>query len=77
MASCMKHTVYMETHSMASCMKHTVWPHGSLRKYKESVLLRNVSPFLVLSDLFPGGGILELQTGSSWEWPFIVCLFWE
>ena len=44
---------------------------------KEGVLLRNVSPSLVLCDHFPGGGILELQTGSSWEWPFIVCLFWE
>ena len=40
-------------------------------------ILRNVSPSLVLCDHFPGGGILELQTGSSWEWPFIVCLFWE
>ena len=44
---------------------------------KEGVLLRNVSPSLVLCDHFPGGGILELQTGSSWEWPFNVCLFWE
>ena len=44
---------------------------------KEGVLLRNVSPSLVLCDHFPGGGILELQNGSSWEWPFIVCLFWE
>ena len=44
---------------------------------KEGVLLRNVSPSLVLCDHFPGGGKLELQTGSSWEWPFIVCLFWE
>ena len=44
---------------------------------KEGVLLRNVSPSLVLCGHFPGGGILELQTGSSWEWPFIVCLFWE
>ena len=44
---------------------------------KEGVLLRNVSPSLVLCDHFPGGGILELQIGSSWEWPFIVYLFWE
>ena len=44
---------------------------------KEGVLLRNVSPIFVLCDHFSGGGILELQTGSSWEWPFIVCLFWE
>ena len=44
---------------------------------KEGVLLRNVSYALVLCDHFPGGGILELQTGSSWKWPFIVCLFWE
>ena len=47
------------------------------RVTKEGVLLRNVRPSLVLCDHFPGGGILEVQTGSSWEWPFIVCLFWE
>ena len=28
-----------------------------------------------ICDHFPGGGILELQTESSWEWPFIVDLF--
>ena len=44
---------------------------------KEGVLLRIMSPSLVLFNHFPGGGVLELQTGSSWEWPFIVCLFWE
>ena len=44
---------------------------------KEGVLLRNVSPSLVLCDHFPGGGILKLQIGSSWEWPFIAYLFWE
>ena len=44
---------------------------------KEGVLLRNFSPSLVLCDHFPGGGILELQTGSSWEWPLAICLFWE
>ena len=49
-----------------------LWPWG-----KEGVLLRNVSPSLVLCDHFPGGGILELQTGSSSEWTFIVSLFWE
>ena len=32
---------------------------------KEGILLRNVSPSLVLCDHFPGGGILELQIGSS------------
>ena len=44
---------------------------------KEGVLLRNVSPSLVLCDHFPDGEILELQIGSSCEWPFIVCLFLE
>ena len=50
---------------------------GRTSKVKEGVLLRKVSPSLVLCDHFPGGGILELPTGSSWEWPFIVYLFWE
>ena len=34
---------------------------------KEGVLLRNVSASLVLSDLFPGGGILELGNRSGKE----------
>ena len=54
-----------------------VWDYHGVHRIKEGVLLRNVSPSLVLCVHFPGGGILELQTGSSWEWPFIACLFWE
>ena len=34
---------------------------------KEGVLLRNVSPSLVLSDHFPGGGIFELGNRSVKE----------
>ena len=34
---------------------------------KEGVLLRNVSPSLVLCDHFPGGGILELGNRSGKE----------
>ena len=39
---------------------------------KEGVLLRNVSPSLVLSDHFSGGGILELGNRSGKELPFMV-----
>ena len=39
----------------------------SLGSSKEGVLLRNVSPSLVLSDHFPGGGILELGYRSGKE----------
>ena len=54
--------------------------NGNLKNYlpknvsidKEGVLLRNVSPSLVLSDHFPGGGILELQCRSGKERPFMV-----
>ena len=34
---------------------------------KEGVLLRNISPSLVLSDHFPGGGIVELGNRSGKE----------
>ena len=40
------------------CRPFVVTPVGSYSK--EGVLLRNVSPPSVLSDHFPGGGILEL-----------------
>ena len=69
---------YTYTHTHAH--KHTcacTWPRVPRVPYLYTQQRRNVSPSLVLCDHFPGGGILELQTGSSWEWPFIVCLFWE
>ena len=34
---------------------------------KEGVCLRNISASLVLSDHFPGGGILELRNRSGEE----------
>ena len=37
---------------------------------KEGV--RNISAFMVLSDHFPGGGILELGNRSGEERPFMV-----
>ena len=42
--------------------------HPCLLGYsKEGILLRNVSPSLVLSVHFPGGGILELGNRSGKE----------
>ena len=63
------------------CLPAPVLVHGTTcqgpmqregKTSEEGVLPRKVSPSLVTCDHFPGGGILEIQTGSSWEWPFIV-----
>ena len=52
--------------------------HRTFHFIKEGVLLRNVSPSLVLCDHVPGGGILELQTGPG-DWVklgmAIYCMF--
>ena len=54
-----------------NCIKSSSgYPHGlpdRVHTSKEGVLLRNVSPSLVLSDHFPGGGILELGNRSGKE----------